>query len=156
MQNASFTSNSREDQHHQLTQLVEEKIVEFKQEIENKRQMINKLEEQELQAKIKINSLSNDIKNKAEKIRELESKVGVMKDDESNMSLKELKIQNESLKSQLQNEINKFNELKKHYDEIEDTFNLTNEKFSKLRELKTDSIQNMDYIKKESNKVIQE
>lgn len=152
MQNASFSSNSREDQHHQLTQMVDE----FKQEIETKRQMINKLEEQELQAKIKINSLSNDIKNKAEKIRELESKVGVMKDDESNMSLKELKIQNESLKSQLQNEINKFNDLKKHYDEIEDTFNLTNEKFSKLRELKTDSVQDMEYIKKETNKTIQE
>jgi len=60
------------------------------------------------------------------------------------MSLKELKIQNESLKAKLQDEIDKFNNLKKEYDNIEDTFSLTNEKFSKLRELKSDSVQNMD------------
>lgn len=135
---------SKEDQHNQFTTQVEEKIVEFKNEIENKRQIINKLEDQELTARSQINILSNEIKSKSQKIRELESKLGDIKDEDSNMSLKELKIQNESLKAKLQDEIDKFNNLKKEYDNIEDTFSLTNEKFSKLRELKSDSVQNMD------------
>jgi len=101
IQNTSFSTLSKEDQQNQLTSLVEEKISAFRDEIENKRNIINKLEEQELNARLQINTLSNEIKSKSLKITNLENKLGEVKDDDTHMSLKELKTQNDSLKTTL-------------------------------------------------------
>lgn len=121
LQNISASSIGKDDQQIQINSLVEEKITVFKNDIENKINKINTLEEQELKAKTQINLLSNEIKLKAAKIKELEAKVGEIKDNESNMSLKELQTQNGNLKSKLANELKKFEDLKKEYDNMDNT-----------------------------------
>jgi len=121
LQNVSASSIGKDDQQIQINSLVEEKITVFKNDIENKINKINTLEEQELKAKTQINLLSNEIKLKAAKIKELEAKVGEIKDNESNMSLKELQTQNGNLKSKLANELKKFEDLKKEYDNMDNT-----------------------------------
>lgn len=114
------------------------------------------MEKDELNAKVQINSLSNEIKLKSEKIRELESKIGNVRDKESNLTLKELQDQNSELKRKLTIELKKFEELQSEYNNMEETYNLANDKFKKLREMKFESIENFEYVKGESQKVIDE
>ena len=103
----SNSNISKDDQQEKPTLLVEVKIKEFKEEINEKCKKINDLERKELEALTTIAVLSNEIKEKSNKIVNFESNLSSMTDIETGLSVKELKVQNENQKIQLEIEMAK-------------------------------------------------